>query len=122
MRRVLITGSRDWDDWATLCNAINNEYILGNHATEMFRVVHGACPSGADRMADEWCSLMEMEPERYPADWEHFGKWAGPIRNREMIRLGADVCLAFIKNGSRGATGTVKMAIQVGIPVKVWTA
>lgn len=32
------------------------------------------------------------------------GRRAGIIRNLYMVNLGADLCLAFIQNGSRGAS------------------
>ncbi len=116
-KRILVTGSRDWDDWTTLSNALSAEYEHRNTI-----VVHGDCPTGADRMANGWCFLLDIEPERHPAQWKVLGRSAGPIRNTEMVALGADVCLAFIKNNSRGASGCAEMARQAGIPVKVWKA
>ena len=41
-----------------------------------------------------------------PADWPAHGRAAGFQRNAEMVAAGATVCLAFIRNGLRGASHT----------------
>lgn len=110
--RVLITGSRTWDDKQAILDA------LRKYANKVYSlvVVHGACPKGADALADELAQEYGVEVERHPADWNTHGRQAGFIRNAKMVELGADVCLAFIRNGSKGATMTADLAEKAGIP------
>jgi hypothetical protein len=116
--RILVTGSRDWADGDVIAWELG--WAAGEGARDGRRavIVHGACPTGADVIADRLARDHGFAVERYPADWDRFGKGAGPARNLEMVRAGADVCLAFILNGSRGATGCAGMAERAGIPVR----
>jgi hypothetical protein len=114
--RILVTGSRDWDDAdavvfhleAATLDALGREVII----------VHGACPSGADSIADQFARYYDLAVEAHPANWDRHGRSAGFRRNAEMVALGADVCLAFIKDGSRGATHCASAAEKAGIPVQ----
>jgi hypothetical protein len=110
--RIIVTGSRDWNDWDLL------DFVLSS-ATELCLpdviIVHGACMTGGDAMADRWALDHGLDPERHPAEWHKFGRSAGPRRNAEMVLLGADLCLAFIRNNSRGATGCADLARAAGI-------
>jgi hypothetical protein len=87
-------------------------------------IVHGACPSGADAMAAEWARDYGVTAEPHPADWSGCGKAAGFIRNAEMVSLGADVCLAFYKQGAgnKGTDHCASQAEKAGIPVRRVTA
>lgn len=122
MKRILITGSRTWSDVPRLDGAIFIELPLDDECT----IVHGACPRGADAMADDFADLAGTHIERYPAKWIRddgsYDKGAGFARNAEMVALGADVCLAFIKSGSKGATHTADLAEKAGIPTKRYLA
>jgi hypothetical protein len=127
--RILITGSRTWSDAWRIAEAIEKA-IDERHADDI-TIVHGACPSGADQLAAEYVESLsawfdnagrQLAEERHPADWSRLGKRAGFVRNAEMVKLGADVCLAFIRDGSRGATHTADLAEKAGIPTKRWTA
>jgi hypothetical protein len=112
--RILVTGSRDWDDVAVVMTALRD---AANGLPRDTVLVHGACPTGADALAEKVWLASGRPVERHPADWAGYGRYAGPRRNKQMVDLGADVCLAFIKGGSAGASGTAKMADDAGIPV-----
>lgn len=109
--RILITGSRDWTNWSLIWDILNRQAKIN------CTLVHGACPKGADKMVDEWAGCQpDITVERYPAKWDEYGKRAGFVRNVQMVQLGADVCLAFIKDSSKGAMMTARLAEQAGIP------
>lgn len=121
--RILVTGSRDWENWGLLWSLIEEtaEFEWANQVT----IVHGDCPTGADRHAKEWCrESIELGwnviEEPHPADWETYGKAAGFRRNAEMVNLGADVCLAFIRNNSKGASHTADLAQKAGIETRIY--
>lgn len=111
--RILITGSRDWRDWVTIAEAFDGFGLVDDDNT----VVSGACPTGADYICEVQANDLHWTVERHPADWSRLGKRAGFVRNAEMVELGADVCLAFIRNGSKGATHTANLAEKAGIKV-----
>lgn len=118
MFRLLVTGSRDWGNSAVVLKALRAVYSLDKPDKVL---VSGACPTGADRLAEVFWSHFGGTIERHPANWELHGKSAGYIRNSEMVNAGADLCIAFIKNNSKGATMTTSLARKAGIPTYVFT-
>jgi hypothetical protein len=120
--RILITGSRNWTDRDAILNALVQAVTEFGNARDL-TLVHGACPTGADQIAHElWTGHLSRfnHVERHPADWQQFGRGAGPKRNQEMVDLGADICLAFMNPGSRGTADCVRRAEKAGIPVRVF--
>src|SRR4051812_23315368 len=112
MFRVLVTGSRTWTDTAVINTAL---IALGVRHGPALVVVHGACPRGADAIADAWCQRTGTPVERHPADWST-GRAAGHRRNAAMVATHPDLCVAFIRNASPGATGCAALAQTAGIP------
>jgi hypothetical protein len=113
--RILVTGSRTWDDVRTI------RAVLA-HIDEMnpgvsITLVSGACPTGADAHAERIAEALGWTVERHPAKWEEHGKRAGFIRNHQMVALGADMVLAFHRDNSRGTQHCINAAHKAGIPV-----
>ena len=117
--RLLVTGSRTWHDIPAIERAL--AVILDRHPRGVL-LVHGGCPRGADAIAAAYAARTPgYQVEAHPADWRQYGRAAGHRRNAEMIALGTDGCAAFIRGGSPGSTGTVRLARATDIPVWLHT-
>lgn len=111
MKRIIVTGGRRYHDTATIRRVLE-EY----HQTPPPTLVHGGAP-GADSEAACVGYLLEWIVEAHPADWQRYGRAAGPIRNQQMVDSGADLVIAF--PGGRGTADMVRRARAAGIPVRV---
>ncbi|MFE4462902.1 SLOG family protein [Nocardia tengchongensis] len=109
-----MTGSRSWRDRRIIRDALAEVWDLDAV------LVSGACPTGADALCEACWTHWGGQVERIPADWKQFGRRAGFQRNAEMVKLGADVCLAFIHDGSAGASHTADLAQRAGIPTRIF--
>jgi hypothetical protein len=118
VRRLLITGSQFWRRRDVIDRALMR--AIDELATNDVVIISGACPTGADAMCEEWAERNRWPVERHPADWELLGKRAGMMRNGEMVKAGADLCVGFIRNRSPGATTTVLLAVRAGIAVRTY--
>lgn len=116
--RVIVTGSRAWPDPVRVAHELTQLYL--EHGP--FTLVHGACSTGADEAAHQWCVTaghdLGVVEVKYHAHWDRDGKAAGPIRNKKMIDAGADLVLAFPLFNSRGTKNTIDLAEAAGIPVR----
>lgn len=110
--RVLITGSRTWTDTPSIVRVLHQ---LHAWQAERLVIVHGACPDGADAIADTWCRRHHVSAEPHPAQWARFGRSAGHRRNTAMVNTKPALCLAFIRDNSPGATGCADAAEKAGI-------
>lgn len=89
------------------------------------RIVHGDCPSGADRIAQAWADRHMMPFKKFAADWDQFKKAAGPIRNQKMVDYlagleGPKYAIAF--PGGSGTRDCVTRCDEAGIQtfIPVW--
>jgi hypothetical protein len=127
--RILITGSRTWDLYESISTRITEAILdwvqdhpgLEKGPINWVTIVHGNCPKGADALADHFATkILRCEVEPFDADWRQFGKRAGFVRNRRMVNTMPDVCLAFIRDRSKGATGCRDLAKAKGIPTETF--
>jgi len=109
--RVLVTGGRYWnlrDETFAFLDKIHE-------ASPITVLIHGDA-AGADRLCRDWALQNNIEVETYPADWDQFGRKAGPIRNQQMIDHGRpDILIAFI--GGTGTNNMKKLAKRAKLPI-----
>jgi len=113
MVRLLITGSRTWDDYNYILKTLTD--FETNSPDKNIVLVSGECPDGADRLCEIAAKALGWEIELYPADWNQYGKRAGFLRNEQMVNTQPDVCIGFVRNRSKGGSMTVRLADKAGI-------
>lgn len=117
--RVLVCGSRDFDDAEMIFMVLDGQHRLQPIAC----IIEGEAP-GADTIARVWAEDVGIEVARFPADWKQYGKAAGPIRNKQMLVEGKpDLVLAFPKgplSESKGTKNMVGQAEAAGVRVVVY--
>lgn len=113
--RLLITGSRDWTDDVVIRQLLAKVYDQVKDRDPI--LVHGTA-RGVDEISSKIWIELGGAVEPHPADWDRYGKQAGFVRNQQMVDTGANLCIAFIHNNSRGASNCAKLAERAGI--KTW--
>lgn len=109
--KVLVTGSRDW----------NQHVLLKRRLAELpsgSSIIHGGA-RGADQSAAQAARSLGIPETAYPADWRGKGRAAGIVRNLAMLDTKPDLVLAFWDGRSTGTKHTIDEARKRGIPVEV---
>lgn len=111
--KVLITGDRNWTDKETIRSWLSKLQDFGY--TE---VIEGGA-KGVDTIAREEALRMHFNVQHFPAQWDRYGKAAGPIRNRTMLDQQPRLVLAFHHDisESKGTKDCVAEAKRRGITV-----
>ena len=103
--KLIIAGGRKYrltaDDAAYLDGLFIEEIVSG-----------GA--TGADSGGEAYATHRGLNVKRFPADWDAYGKAAGPIRNRQMAEY-ADGVVLF--PGGRGTASMAREARKAGIRI-----
>ena len=111
--KIIIAGSRNMvpikEDWVLL-----DRLLIEMSITE---IVSG-CAKGADTFGEEWADDQRLPVKKFPADWDKYGKNAGPIRNKQMAEY-ADGLVAFRFKNSKGTTNMIKQARECELEVVV---
>lgn len=110
--RTIIAGSRDCNDMDKLLEALE---VCGWIPS----VVISGCARGADKLGERWAELLKVPCEKYPANWDLYGKSAGYRRNEEMAD-NADALIALWDGESRGTKHMIDIAKRKGLHVYVY--
>lgn len=81
-------------------------------------VISGTAP-GADRLGERWAIENGVPVERFPADWDRYGKRAGYLRNEQMGDH-AEALLALWDGNSRGTKHMIDIANRKRLLIYVY--
>jgi hypothetical protein len=115
--RVIIAGSRSFEDYELLrekCDKIL-EKILDRFGEII--IVSGTA-RGADRLGERYANDRGYAIERYPAQWDTYGKSAGYKRNAQMAE-NADALIAFPVGVTKGTQHMIKIATDARLHTRV---
>jgi len=116
--KLIIAGGRSYADRDTMVREVNKVWAeaLPNRAL----IVISGMARGADSMAHSIAVSSGVAVQKFPADWDKFGKSAGYRRNVQMAEI-ADGLLAFWDGKSRGTKHMIDIATERGLFVRVIT-
>ena len=107
--RTIIAGSR------TITDQVALNRLIDRCPWEITQIITGGC-YGPDRMGELYARTHGIPCQRYPADWDRFGKAAGPRRNIAMAE-DADALIVLWDGISRGSRHMIKTARRYGLSI-----
>lgn len=116
VKRVVVAGCRDFNDYETAKAYIDN--CISNIRKENEIIIVSGGAMGADALGERYARENGFEIEVYPADWENLGKKAGPIRNEQMAKV-CDYVICFWDRRSRGTLSMIAAAERYNKPTKI---
>lgn len=111
MKKVIVAGSRDFDDYGLLVSTLDKLY------PEPIEVVCGGA-RGADNFGRVWAVKHDYPYTTFIPNWQKEGKSAGYNRNVEMADY-ADEAVVFWDGQSKGSQHMINIMKGIGKPVKV---
>ncbi len=118
MMRIVIAGSREFDDYELLKGTLN--HILDEQTASVELVAGHA--KGADLLAEKYARENGLPIHIIKPDWKAYGRAAGPIRNRQMLDYAKEespLVVAFWDGKSKGTRNTIETARSLGIAVEI---
>lgn len=114
---VTVAGPRDYSNKEFVDEMLEEilSDILAKEVLPIHIVEGGAY--GVDALAKLYALQNELPYTEVKADWDKYGRSAGPRRNQKMAEM-SDYCIVFFK-GSRGSASMIAEALKQNVPVYV---
>lgn len=117
--KLIVAGTRSFNDYELLRNILATLFMKRRCWTIDWNeeIVSGGAP-GADALAVRYAMEAGISFNVFPADWNKYGKSAGPSRNKQMAEY-ADAAIVFWNGKSRGTQNMIQQMRELGKPVEV---
>lgn len=115
-KKIVVAGCRNFNDYNLAKDFI--DFCISDIRKKYTLIfISGGC-KGADALGQRYASDNGYNVEIYPAEWEKYGKSAGPKRNKKMAEI-CDYVICFWDKRSRGTKSMIEYAKQFNKPIMV---
>lgn len=114
---VTVAGPRDYTDKVFVNNILDKTLSdISKKESLPIHIVEGGA-YGVDALAKLYALQNKIAYTEVKADWNKYGRSAGPRRNQKMAEM-SDYCIVFYK-GTRGSASMVNEALKKNVPVYI---
>ena len=114
--KLVVAGCRDFHDYSVASSEIHKH--LQKLDADYSVIIVSGCAEGADKLGERYAAEHNLPIDRFPAEWDTYGKYAGPRRNAQMARV-ADAVLVFWNGKSKGTKNMIENAKKANKPYTV---
>lgn len=105
---LAIVGSRNFNDYDAFCDKLNMFVASIGGIQKINKIVSGGA-GGADKMAERFARENKIELQVFAADWNRYGRAAGPMRNSQIVEAATHM-VAFPSKDGRGTQDSLRKA------------
>lgn len=105
--KIVIAGCRDYNNYEEAKTYI--DLCISNIRNGNKIIILSGGASGADKLGERYAKENGFDVELYPADWNKYGRSAGPRRNKLMAE-NCDCVICFWDGKSRGTKSMIEYA------------
>ena len=109
--KIAIIGSRTFNDYTLL------QKTLELYKSKITLIVSGAA-HGADSLGEKWAINNNIQTLIFPANWNMYGKRAGFIRNKDIIK-NSEYIIAFWDGKSKGTAHSLSLCKKYNKSYKI---
>src|SRR5690242_12253735 len=113
MMRIIVAGSRSAEE-AQVHTALRRCRWIGFSSA-----IVSVTAKGADLFGEKWAETRGLHVIRCPAEWEKYGRRAGPMRNATMAER-AEGLVAVWDGASAGTKNMIETAEKRGLRVAIY--
>ena len=110
--RTIIAGSRTFNDYKKMKSCMKQIDWIPS-------IILSGTARGADRLGEKWAKENGISIEKYPAEWDKYGRRAGYVRNSAMAQ-NAEALVAFWDGRSRGTKHMITLAKKKGLKMAIF--
>lgn len=114
--KIVIAGCRNYNNYYEAKDYIDF-CIREIKKNNTIVILSGGC-RGADAIGERYAIENGYEIRKFVANWDKYGKAAGPIRNEQMAKE-ADYIICFWDYESRGTKSMIEYAKKYSKPCKI---